>query len=154
MTSNSPSADLRHFQDQTHTPRSFRLTYVASPYSSQDPDLQEARARAAIQVTGSLIAAGEPAYSPVIYTSTILAAGHKPPKGWYEFDVNFLAAATDMLVVHMPGWRDSRGMLLETAFAKARQIPIRHMHWTTVQQLLDEATLEALLRHHQPTDAP
>ena len=154
MTPKSQSPDLRHFQDQTHTPRSFGTTYVASPYSSDDPAIQQARLTAAIQITGTLVSRGEPVFSPVIYTATILANGHAPPQGWYEFDIHFLQAATDMLVLHIPGWRDSRGMLLELAFAKARQMPIRHMNWEAIKHILDEETQNTLLKHSRPAGSP
>ena len=64
--------------------------------------------------------------------------------GWYEFDLNFLALAEGMTILELPGWESSPGILLELAFAKARDIPVELLGWGEIRPLLEEETIRAL----------
>ena len=64
--------------------------------------------------------------------------------GWYEFDLNFLALAEGMTILELPGWEASPGILLELAFAKARDIQVELLGWGESQPLLEEKTIRAL----------
>ena len=57
-------------------------------------------------------------FSPVVYSAVIQEkSGFRPPEGWYSFDLNFLAQASGMIILEIPGWKESRGVLIETAYA-------------------------------------
>ena len=49
-----------------------------------------------------------------------------------------------MTILELPGWESSPGILLELAFAKARDIPVELLGWGEIQPLLEEKTIRAL----------
>ena len=74
--------------------------------------------------------------SPMVYLGELAFRGVHPPQGWYAFDLQFLARSDELLVLQLPGWEESKGVLVEIAAAQARGIPIRLMP-------LEEAALPA-----------
>ena len=110
----------------------------------------EARVRAARAVTAELIGQGVIAFSPVSYTHTLAADFHAQPRsGWYQFDLNFMEQTQELLILELPGWEESRGMLIEKSFALARKMQIRHKTFEEIIPLLDEGTTKCL-REGQP----
>ena len=49
-----------------------------------------------------------------------------------------------MTILELPGWEASPGILLELAFAKARDIPVELLGWGDIRPLLQEETIRAL----------
>ena len=62
----------------------------------------------------------------MVYTSELHLAGANG-ENWYDFDLAFLARSSRMVVLKIPGWDRSRGILVEIGFALARGIPIYGM---------------------------
>ena len=75
--------------------------------------------------------------------------GARPRSGWYEFDLHFLQHARKMIILKLPGWEESRGILIEKGFAHARQIPVSHMELDQITPLLDQETADALQFNHE-----
>ena len=141
----TPAPDLLQFLGETHPP-GYGVIYVASPYWHQNPSVRRARADAAQAVTSGMILRGEPVFSPIVYSASIQERGGvRPAQGWYEFDLNFLAVARSMTVLEIPGWEQSRGILIELGFARARGIPLERMDWDRINPLLDDDTRRTLL---------
>ena len=141
----TPASDLRQFLEETRPP-GYGVIYVASPYWHPDPRIRRARAHAAQTVTSGMIQRGEPVFSPIVYSASIQErGGTRPAQGWYEFDLNFLAVARSMTVLEVPGWEQSRGILIELGFARARGIPLERMGFDRIGPLLDEDTRRTLL---------
>ena len=127
MENKNNAKDRELFLD-SEGPQTFGITYVASPYSHPDPRVLEARVRAARIITAGMLREGIPAFSPVSYSDTLVeTCGARPRSGWYEFDLHFLQHARKMIILKLPGWEESRGILIEKGFAHARQIPVSHM---------------------------
>ena len=51
--------------------------------------------------------------------------GVHPPQGWYAFDLQLLARSDELLVLQLPGWEDSKGVMVEIAGAQTKGIPVR-----------------------------
>ena len=49
-----------------------------------------------------------------------------------------------MTILELPGGESSPGILLELAFAKARDIPVELLGWGEIRPLLEEETIRAL----------
>ncbi len=103
------------------------LIYIASPYASDSAIVREARLEAVRFVCGKLVNEGKIALSPMVYTSELAQRGYHPPQGWYAWDLQFLARADQLLVLQLPGWEQSKGVLIEIAAAQTKGIPVRLM---------------------------
>jgi hypothetical protein len=103
------------------------LIYLASPFASDSSSVREARLEAVRHVCGKLVDEGKIVLSPMVYTGELALRGYHPPQGWYAFDLQFLARADELLVLQLPGWKESKGVLVEIAAAQARNIPVRLM---------------------------
>ncbi len=103
------------------------LIYLASPYASDSAAVREARLEAVRFVCGKLVNGGKIVLSPMVYTGELALRGFYPPQGWYAFDLQFLARADELLVLQLPGWEQSKGILVEIAAAQTKNIPVRLM---------------------------
>ena len=103
------------------------MIYLASPYASDSATVRQARLEAVRQVCGNLVNQGKIVLSPMVYTGELAQRGYHPPQGWYAFDLQFLSRADELLVLQLPGWEQSKGVLIEIAAAQTRNIPIRQM---------------------------
>lgn len=103
--------------------------YIATPYSKYPYGL-EAAFRGACRITGMLIAAKIPVYSPIAHSHSIAKYSHMDPLDhqiWLPADKPMMDAAYGLVVVMMDGWDKSIGIEHEiAAFAKAGK-PIIYM---------------------------
>ena len=137
--------DLAKFLNQeTETPNR-QIEYAASPYWHLRREVRRARATAAAAAVLELIKDGQAVFSPVVYSAVLQDKDDfSPPKGWYDFDLNFLAGAAGLTILEIPGWEHSRGILIELGFAHAQELPIRRMEWPDIQMVLDLKTIRVL----------
>ena len=112
------------------------LVYLASPYAHASASVREARLEAVRYVCGEMVNQGKTIMSPLVYLGELAYKGVHPPQGWYAFDLQLLARCDELVVLQLPGWEDSRGVLVEIAGAQTRGIPVRLMS-------LEEARLPA-----------
>ena len=102
------------------------VIYLASPYSSPDPTIQQQRYEEAEKFAVKLIQAGEPVFSPIAYAAPL---AHKFGMGrdfgtWRGFNMALLKVAKKLYVLKIEGWQQSRGVQAEIAFAQENNIPI------------------------------
>ena len=76
--------------------------YLASPYTAQDPGVEQARVQAVKHVSGRLIREGQVIFSPLEYTEAMQQRGIVPPQGWYLFDLAVLRSCVKLLVLALP----------------------------------------------------
>jgi hypothetical protein len=103
------------------------LVYLASPYAHPSAAVREARLEAVRYLCGQMVNQGRIVMSPLVYLGELAYKGVHPPQGWYAFDLQLLARCDEMLVLQLPGWEDSRGVLVEIAGAQAKGMPIHLM---------------------------
>ncbi len=116
------------------------LIYLASPYAHSSAKVREARLEAARFVCGRMVDQGRIVMSPLVYLGELAHKGVHPPQGWYAFDLQLLARCDELVVLQLPGWEDSKGVLVEIAGAQTKGMPVRLMS-------LEEAELpEEILR--------
>ncbi|WP_207479537.1 DUF1937 family protein [Arenibaculum pallidiluteum] len=104
--------------------------YVGSPYSKYPAGLDEAF-RAICRVTGRLLTAGAPVFSPIAHSHPIsVLAGIDPlsHEFWLPADAPLMAAAKGLIVVRMATWE-------EASVSPARSTPLarrasRSSTWT------------------------
>ena len=101
--------------------------YLAAPYKAQEPAVERARVQAVKHVSDRLIGQDQVIFSPLEYTEAMQQRGIVPPQGWYLFDLAMLRGCVKLLVLALPGWRESQGVIMETTVAKALGIPVAIM---------------------------
>ncbi len=141
------ATDLEKFLTGENSDAIRKIEYLASPYSHPHSGVRKARARAADAAATELMGRNMAVFSPVVYTGAIQEQnGFSPPEGWYRFDLPFLAVAGGLTVLEIPGWKESRGILIEMGFARALALPISRMGWPEIRKLLEQETVETLER--------
>ncbi len=103
------------------------LIYLASPLAHSSAEVREARLEAVRHVCGKMINEGRIVLSPLVYAGELAQRGYHAPQGWYAWDLQFLARSDELVVLQLPGWEDSKGVLVEIAAAQALHLPIRLM---------------------------
>ena len=118
------------------------LIYLAMPYAHPAAAVREARLEAARYVCGQMVNQGKMVMAPMVYLGELADRGIHPPQGWYAFDLQLLARSDELLVLQLPGWEDSKGVLIEIAGAQTKGMPVRLM--SLEEAALPEEILEGL----------
>lgn len=95
--------------------------YLASPYSSPDPLIRKTRFLLAEQVTAAMLTRREWVYSPIVHCHE-LAMRHELPGAfafWKDYNFAMLQQATALIVLAIPGWKESRGTQAEIGLWKS-----------------------------------
>ena len=104
--------------------------YLACPYSDPDPAVCERRTIEADKMAAKLMAQGNIVYSPLSGSHRIAhhMDNHLDHDFWLNQDLAFIDWADEIVVLDLPGARQSRGIARELEHAKKRGIPVR---WIT-----------------------
>ena len=88
------------------------LIYLAVPYTHPDPNVKHERFSIANRVAAKLMQLGLYIFSPISHTHPIALAGDLPGNWefWENFDRLYLAVSKQIIVVAIPGWRESVGV--------------------------------------------
>lgn len=102
--------------------------YLACPYSDPNPIVRDGRFEAANKVAASLMKEGRFIFSPISHTHPIALYGL--PKGWdywQRYDLVFIQQCEKVIVLMLPGWKESIGVQREIEIAKRLEKPIEYM---------------------------
>ena len=105
------------------------LVYLATPYSHPDAEVREHRFREVNRVAGDMMRRGEHVFSPISHTHPIALAGDLP-KGWdfwEQYDREMIAACSELWVLTMDGWKESRGVTAEINIAHEIGRPVKYV---------------------------
>lgn len=104
-------------------------TYLASPYSHNDPAIKEMRAATAKRVTAQLLNEGQLIYSPIASCHD-MASEYAVPTDWQfwsRYDRVMIASAVRFIVLKLDGWETSVGVQAEIEIAKGFGLEIEYM---------------------------
>lgn len=107
------------------------MIYLASPYSSPDPDLQEARYEIARRIVAGLLHQGKFVFSPIVYGHE-MAKEHNLPtdaEWWKAFNEDFMRQCTHIYVLRIPKWNTSLGVQHEMDYADRIGIPVAFINY-------------------------
>lgn len=113
------------------------LHYVATPYSKYPEGIETAFIEAA-KATATLLKSGIAVYSPIAHTHPIAMHGQMDAYDhdiWMPLDAHMMDAAGAMIVVMMPGWRESKGIGIEIDTFKKAGKPIRFFQWPEMKEV-------------------
>lgn len=100
--------------------------YLASPYSHPSELVRHQRYLAVAEVCASFLRDNITVYSPIVHCHE-LAKRHSLPKGfdfWEYHNYEMLKPASQLLVLELDGWKESKGLKGEIEFAIAHSIPV------------------------------
>lgn len=102
------------------------FAYLASPYTDPDPAVREQRFQAAARAAAKLMTAGKIVFCPIAHSHPIDLFFSAPKDGefWKRQDAPYLEACSEMYVLRIDGWEQSKGMLHEMQRAAERGIPV------------------------------
>jgi len=108
-----------------------KFWYIATPYSKYPEGLQAAFEHACI-ASAWLVKRNVRVYSPIAHTHAIAHYGLVDALDheiWMWQDEAFMENACGLLVVDMPGWNESVGVIQEIRTFGALNKPIYHLPW-------------------------
>ena len=102
--------------------------YLASPYSSPDEVTRNDRVELASSIAARLMEEGYVVFSPITHGHSVADHLHHRNAHSHEFWMGqclpMLEASDCMMILPIDGWRESRGIAEELAFARSNDIPI------------------------------
>lgn len=114
------------------------LAYLSTPYSKFPGGMPLAFFKAA-DIAAQLLKSGAPVYSPIAHCHPIALFGNINPLDhsiWIPLDELMMRRCDSLIVVHMDGWQESKGMAHEIeAFTRAGK-PIYDMPDITTGELV------------------
>jgi hypothetical protein len=104
------------------------LSYLASPYTADDPVVREARFEAACRATAELTRQGRTVFSPIVFSHQLCRyALPLDWRFWQRHDLKYLAMCSELIVLKLDGWEKSIGVQGEIAAAQEMGKPVRFM---------------------------
>lgn len=107
----------------------YSITYVASPYSHVDKQVEAARYECAIRFTAWLVAVERKvAISPIVHCRPLAEARSLPgDAAWWEFyNESLMNACDNLAVLCLPWWEESKGVAAEIAYFTDANLPIKY----------------------------
>lgn len=101
------------------------MVYLASPYSHVDAAVRQRRYEAACAVTAAMLKRGVVVFSPIVHSHPLVAHGLSGEWDfWQPVDQVYLDASRALMVLQLPGWRESVGVQWEIEYARAAGKPV------------------------------
>ena len=108
------------------------VLYLAAPYSDPDKDKRQWRYKMVTAAAAKLISKGHIVFSPITMTHPIdeLLAAEGESLGsnyWIAFDLSFMKFCSEMRILQLPGWEQSRGIKRESQIFRQQGKKISYM---------------------------
>ena len=105
------------------------LTYLAAPYRHPEKSVRDARLEAVSRVASELTDIDRRVFCPLTYAASLLENGfnRRDDEWWYGYDLGWLAHCAELVVLTLPGWKESEGVRLEMETAESWRIPISYL---------------------------
>lgn len=105
------------------------LKYLAAPYSHNDPDVQEQRIASFCLFDAKLASTGVYTVSPLFKTVLFKYTDKVPTdwEFWRSYAEQLMFACDELVVITLPGWDKSVGVLGEIEMAKQFGIKISYV---------------------------
>ena len=107
------------------------FVYIASPYSHPEASVRYDRYEAACKKAAQYADKGIPHFSPIAQSHPV--ADHMDEAKrmdfdlWMKLDLPLLRMASELHVLCIDGWRQSRGVTREIEYADQLGIPVKHV---------------------------
>lgn len=120
------------------------LAYVAAPYSAPDPIIIAARMSAFDKAIADMLTAGDVFPISPLMNHAILGKHNIPGNWefWQHYSRRLLARCDEIIVLDLPGWRQSTGVQGELELARSLHLPVRYLDYD--QDAFDDGAAAAL----------
>jgi hypothetical protein len=111
------------------------LTYLACPYSNDDPNVREERFYEVTRIAAYLINCGHIVYSPITHCHVMERDYGLPGEFefWRTIDKTYISLSNKLVVAMMHGWAESDGVRREILIAHTQEIPVLYLDPTTMK---------------------
>lgn len=123
--------------------------YISNPYNGSDK-LREERSIIAAEVCGKLIKRNIHAWSPIVHNHAMMKAFSEESFSLAErqskildFDFSLLRASMGMIVLTIPGWKESYGVGKEIELCHELSLPIKYLNPISLD---NDLTIEECLK--------
>ena len=105
------------------------FTYLAVPYRHKDPKVVEERFKLVNAVAAQMMEDGDFVFSPISHSHPIALAGNLPGDWayWEKYDRAMLENCLRLVVLCLPGWRESEGVQAEMKIASELGLPVTYV---------------------------
>ena len=102
------------------------MIYLATPYTHPDRAVRLARFRAVNKAASLLMQQGHHVFSPISHSHPIAEEGGLPTSWdfWEKYDIEVLKMCSQVIVLMLDGWKESKGVAAEIEIAKSLGIGI------------------------------
>ena len=106
------------------------MIYLASPYTHKDEMMRQTRYRAALRAVAYLLGESKHVFSPIVHCHMIALAYTLPGEFffWQSYNEDMIARCDSLLVLQLPGWEHSYGVMKEIEFAKSIGKPVDYLN--------------------------
>lgn len=103
-----------------------RISYLASPYTHKNPDIKKGRATEAAKAAWFLMQMGLTVYAPIAsnYYIESVNALQTTYEDWVSIDTFMLENTRNLFVLHLDGWKESKGIYHEIKFLQEQNSKI------------------------------
>ena len=104
------------------------MIYLATPYTHRDRAVMLARFRAVNKAAAALMSQGLHIFSPISHSHPIAEAGALPTTWdfWEKYDREILKCCSQVIVLMLDGWKESKGVRAEIEIAESLGIGISY----------------------------
>lgn len=105
------------------------IEYLGLPYTDDDPLMKDWRAEVSNIIAAELTKQGRIIFAPISAWHHI-AKKYKLPgtfEYWLRLDEEFIKVSKKLLIITLPGWKESKGVNEEIKLAKKYNIPIEYI---------------------------
>jgi nucleoside 2-deoxyribosyltransferase len=130
------------------------LCYLATPYSRYKDGNLPLAFQDASKLAALLMQAGVKVYSPIAHTHPLAVYGNIDPLDhaiWLPFDEAMMKACQALLVAHMDGWEESKGIAYEITFFTNARKPIFDLDPSTLTMVKRQLEKPPRKRHESMT---
>jgi len=104
------------------------MIYLASPYTHPDSSVRQVRFQVACRRAAEMLRSGILVFSPIAYTHAIAAHGLPVEWSfWERFDRTFLDICSEVWVLMLDGWQESKGVAAEIKIACELGKPVNYV---------------------------
>lgn len=116
------------------------MIYLASPYSSELQHVIDRRVRNVQIATAKLIEEGHVIFSPIVHShpiahlvsfSPLNTPGELSP--WMKHDFAMIDLASEVWVLKLEGWKESRGVAAEIEYARSISKLVHFLNFPAVE---------------------
>lgn len=102
------------------------MIYIANPYSHPEAAVRQERYLRVLNYCGRRMMMGETVFSPIVYGHpfALLGLAGIAHTDWISFNERMMLASSELRVLYMPGWQQSKGIKHEVDFANRHGIPV------------------------------